>query len=144
MNQLYQFTALLAKALFKKDSPIVPDNAFPETSEPGIVLKRLRQLAEEGKVNTAENLLFDSFDKKKPYFIAIGLDFYARISEFTDEALRESDFSREEIQEGIGDMLKFYGIKIAVRPNAPSPAAQAARNAANVAPNVMADKPKKI
>ena len=58
--------------------------------------------------------------------------------------MKEADFSREEIQEGIGDMLKFYGIKIAVRPNAPSPAAQAARNAANVAPNVMADKPKKI
>lgn len=142
MNQLYQLTAFLAKALFKKDSPIIPDNALPENSEPGIVLTRIRQLLAEGNINTAENLLFDSFDRQKPYFIAIGLELYAKISELDDKALEDADFSREEIQEGIGDMLKFYNIKISIK-KAPQPTpGQPMNNQPNVAPNVMADPPK--
>ena len=142
VNPLKGMTAFLAKALFKKDSPIIPDGAFPPNSEPGIVLTRIRQLLDEGNINTAENLLFDSFDKKKPYFVAIGLELYARISELSPEELEAADFSREEIQQGIGDMLKFYGIKIAIK-RQPAPNQGGASNP-NVAPNVMADPPKKI
>ncbi|MBQ8509707.1 MAG: hypothetical protein IJ493_07350 [Clostridia bacterium] len=136
MNQLYALTQFLAKTMFKKDSPIIPDNAFPPQSAPGIVLTRIRQLTAEGKINTAENFLFDAFDKKQPVFAAIGLEFYARVSEMDDAALEAADFSREEIQEGIRDMLNFYGVKIQVRknPNAPVPP--------NAPVNVMADKPK--
>ncbi|MCI8388894.1 MAG: hypothetical protein HFE63_10585 [Clostridiales bacterium] len=136
MNQLYQLCAFLAKAMFKKDSPIIPDNAFPPNSEPGIVLTRIRQLVEEKNINTAENLLFDAFNIQKPYFVAIGLEFYARISEFSDEELEAADFSREEINEGIGDMLKFHNVKIAIK-KAPTPSAPN-----SPAPNVMADPPK--
>lgn len=144
VNPLRNMTAFLAKALFKKDSPIIPEGAFPENSEPGIVLARIRQLLDEGNINTAENLLFDSFDKKKPYFVAIGLELYARISELTPEELEAADFSREEIQQGIGDMLKFYNIKIAIkRPPAPAQRPAPGQNP-NVAPNVLADPPKKL
>lgn len=150
VNPLRNMTMFLAKALFKKDSPIIPDGAFPANSEPGIVLARIRQLLDEGNINTAENLLFDSFDKKKPYFVAIGLELYARISELTPEELEAADFSREEIQQGIGDMLKFYNIKIAIkRPPAPGQGAPNVQRPApgqnpNVAPNVLADPPKKL
>ena len=145
VNPIRNMTAFLAKALFKKDSPIIPDGAFPANSEPGIVLARIRQLLDERNINTAENLLFDSFDKKKPYFVAIGLEFYARISELTSEELEAADFSREEIQQGIGDMLKFYGIKIAIkRQPAPNQGAANTQQNPNVAPNVLADPPKKL
>ena len=145
VNPLRNMTAFLAKALFKKDSPIIPEGAFPENSEPGIVLARIRQLLDEGNINTAENLLFDSFDKKKPYFVAIGLELYARISELTPEELEATNFSREEIQQGIGDMLKFYGIKIAIkRQLAPNQGAANTQQNPNVAPNVLADPPKKL
>ena len=150
VNPLRNMTMFLAKALFKKDSPIIPDGAFPANSEPGIVLARIRQLLDEGNINTAENLLFDSFDKKKPYFVAIGLELYARISELTPEELEAADFSREEIQQGIGDMLKFYNIKIAIkRPPAPGQSAPNGQRPTsgqnqNVAPNVLADPPKKL
>jgi hypothetical protein len=140
MDQLYQMTALLAKALFKKESPIIPEGAFPENSEPGIILARIRQLVDEHKINTAENLLFDVFDKQKPYFIAIGLELYARLSEMSDETLEEADFSRDEIKDGINDMLNFYGVKITVRKNPPPPDSE---YRPEPAPNVLAKPPRK-
>ena len=84
-----------------------------------------------------ENMLFDVFDKAKPYYVRIGLEFYNRISLLSNEELEAADFSVEEIGMGIKDMLDFYGVKIAVK-RAPAPA----QNDANVAPNVMADPPK--
>ena len=137
MNQFTNLTAALIKMMFKEDVAAIPDGKFPEGSEPFIVLARMRQLVEEKKINTAENMLFDMFDKAKPYYVRIGLEFYNRISQLSDEELEAADFSVEEIGEGIKDMLDFYGVKIAVK-RAPQPAPA---NNPNAAPNVMADKP---
>ncbi len=137
MTQFYQLTKFLAAAMFKKPSPIIPDGAFPDNSEYGIVLRRLRQLIDARNINTAENMLFDSFDKQKPIYAAIALDFYARLSELEEDDLNENNFSVEEIGEGIRDMMNFYNIKLAIKKAPPKDGA-----AANpAAPNVMADPP---
>ena len=140
MNQFANLTSALIKMMFKEDVAAIPDGKFPPASEPYLVLARMRQLVEEKKINTAENMLFDVFDKAKPYYVRIGLEFYNRISQLSDEELEAADFSVEEIGEGIKDMLDFYGINIAVK-RTPAPAPN---QNPNVAPNVMADKPKKI
>ena len=141
MNQIYQLTAMLSKALFKLDQPRLPDNAFPPMSAPGIILKRVRELLAERNVNSAENLLFDSFDRKQPVYMAIGFEFYASLSELSDDELEKADFSRDEVKEGLEDMLKFYNVKLTVKKN-PNPPAQGASKPP-VAPNVLADPPKK-
>jgi len=134
MNQFYQLTAFLIKTMFREDTPAIPDGKFPVGSEPYIVLTRMRELVDEKKINTAENMLFDVFDKKKPYYIRVGLEFYNRIAAFSDEELEAADFSAEEIGEGIVDMMNFYGVKLAVRkkPDVQNPENQSA-------PNVVAD-----
>lgn len=141
MNQFTQLTSALIKMMFKEDEAAIPDGKFPVGSEPYIVLSRMRQLVGEKKINTAENMLFDVFDKAKPYYVRIGLEFYNRISLFSEEELEAADFSVEEIGEGIKDMLDFYGVKITVK-RTPAPNAQPANP--EVAPNVLADKPKKL
>lgn len=138
MNQFTQLTSALIKMMFKEDTANIPDGKFPEGSEPFIVLSRMRQLVDEKKINTAENMLFDVFDKKKTYYVRIGLEFYNRISLLSKEELEAADFSVEEIGEGLKDMFDFYGIKIAVKR---TPAPNAPQNDPNAAPNVMADKP---
>ena len=142
MNQFTNLTQALIKMMFKEDEAAIPDGKFPTGSEPFIVLARLRQLVADKKINTAENMLFDMFDKAKPYYVRIGLEFYNRVSQLSDEELKEADFSVEEIGEGIKDMLDFYGVKIAVK-RTPTPAPNQPQNP-NIAPNVLADKPKKI
>ena len=141
MNQFTQLTSALIKMMFKEDEAAIPDGKFPVGSEPYIVLSRIRQLVGEKKINTAENMLFDVFDKAKPYYVRIGLEFYNRISLLSKEELEAADFSVEEIGEGIKDMLDFYGVKITVK-RTPAPNAQPANP--EVAPNVLADKPKKL
>lgn len=141
MNQFTQLTSALIKMMFKEDEAAIPDGKFPVGSEPYIVLSRMRQLVGEKKINIAENMLFDVFDKAKPYYVRIGLEFYNRISLLSEEELEAADFSVEEIGEGIKDMLDFYGVKITVK-RTPAPNAQPANP--EVAPNVLADKPKKL
>ncbi len=126
--------------LFKAPSPIIPDNAFPPASAPGVLLTRVRMLTAEKKINEAENILFESFNPKMPVYIAIALDFYAKLSELPETELEAADFSVEEIGQGINDMMNFYKIKLVKKPT-PVPS-DAAQNNQSVAPNVLADKPK--
>lgn len=164
MTKFYNLTKMLAAMMFHKDSPIIPDGALPPESEPGVVLARVRELIKERRINEGENLLFDMLDPKKPVFAAIALDFYAHLSELSEDELKAADFSVEEIGEGIADMMKTYNIKI-VQKNDPRvqganvkkiPIGGAGQIPLNVlakqpagtvgakppvAPNVLADKP---
>lgn len=112
MTKYYKLTEMLAKTLFKKDSPIIPDNAVSPVSEAGLLLYTIRRLVSENKINDAENILFENIDKSKPIFAAIGIEFYARISRLSEEELIASDFSVEEIGEGLADFLRKFGIKL--------------------------------
>lgn len=156
MTKFYNLTKMLAAMMFRKDSPIIADGAIAPDSAPGIVLARVRQLTDERRINTAENLVFDSLDKKQPVYAAIALDFYARLSELSESELAAADFSVDEIGEGITDMMKFYGIKLVAKKGQgaqgmPPPPGAISRapiipgqpQAKPVAPNVLADKPKK-
>ncbi len=134
MTPYYNLTKLLAATLFKKDSPIIPENAIPDNSRPGRLLNALRQLIASRSINVAENMLFDSFDVKQPVFLAIGLEFYARLSEMSEDDLREQNFSVEEIGEGIRDMLAFYKIKIALKKAPDAANAPSAPSAGEAAP----------
>ena len=115
MTKFYNLTKMLAAMMFRKDSPIIPDGAIPPMSAEGIILSRVRSLTKERKINTAENLLFDSFDRRKPVYMAIALDFYAHLSMLEEKELEDADFSVEEIGQGIADMMNFYKIKLAIK-----------------------------
>ena len=115
MTKFYNLTKMLAMMMFRKDTPIIPDGAIPPMSPEGIVLSRIRTLTAERKINTAENLLFDSLDRNKPVYAAIALDFYANLSMLDEKELEAADFSVEEIGQGIADMMNFYKIKLVAK-----------------------------
>lgn len=115
MTKFYNLTKMLAAMMFRKESPIIPDGAIPPLSEPGLVLARIRQLVNERKINTAENLLFDMLDRTKPVYAAIALEFYARLSELPESELEAADFSVDEIGQGISDMMRIYNIRIVAK-----------------------------
>ncbi len=115
MTKFYNLTKMLAAMMFRKDTPIIPDGAIPPMSPEGIILSRIRTLTGERKINTAENLLFDSLDRTKPVYAAIALDFYASLSMMDEKELEAADFSVEEIGQGIADMMNFYKIKLVAK-----------------------------
>ena len=79
------------------------DESLGEAGLNGIMLKRM---CAAGKVNEAENLLFDLLDEhKEPDYFFIALDFYKELSLYTDSQLADCDFTREEIANGLKEVI---------------------------------------
>lgn len=73
--------------------------------------KTLLSLISQGRINEAENLLYQELDNNKKY-MELALDFYERLNNFDDEFLEKNDFSRAEIEEGLKEVAKRFGIYI--------------------------------
>lgn len=72
--------------------------------------KELKNLILIGKINEAENILFERLDSKDSRQMMVAIDFYQRLNELDDETLKDRNFSREEIEEGLRDIAKKFGI----------------------------------
>lgn len=73
---------------------------------------QLLEFIEKGKINEAENLLWNNLDLKNKDHIVLALDFYTRLNDMSDEFLENNNFSREEIQMGLQEIAKRFGITI--------------------------------
>ena len=58
------------------------------------------------------NLLFDKIEVQNPKHLAIAINFYGKLNKLPDETLEEANYSREEINQGLNDILDKFGIKI--------------------------------
>lgn len=72
------------------------------------VLERL----EAGDVNGAENLLFALMDPAEPQGLLAALDFYNRLRRIPEERLLESGFSLAEVEQGLLDAARLYGLDL--------------------------------
>ena len=72
--------------------------------------KELLDLISKKKINEAEDLLFEKFNSNDNRQIMVAIDFYQRLNAFDDEDLKESNFSRKEIEEGLRDVANEAGI----------------------------------
>lgn len=79
-----------------------------ETLNEDILERILKNHIENGKLCDAENLLFDSLNEEAtPQKIIVGLNFYNKLNEFSEDYLNEHNFSKEEIKEGIEELKKY-------------------------------------
>ena len=69
-------------------------------------------LAAQGRVNEAENLIFDRLDTEDSGALLVASEFYSELNRMGDEALAAVSFSREEIYEGIADICREFGVEI--------------------------------
>ena len=71
----------------------------------------LRALIESGRVNEAENRLFQVFEQEpSEENFATAVDFYGELMHWDEIELRENNFSRDEIGSGFHDICEMYGI----------------------------------
>ena len=74
-----------------------------------ILLMIIKRLVMDGKINEAENVLFESIKKSKTAnSIYIAGEFYTMLKELSEEQLKERNFSPEEIDEGIADIKELF------------------------------------
>jgi hypothetical protein len=80
-----------------------------EINEEMLLSYMLNNYISKERINEAENLLFDSIEysiNEKKYKIA--MDFYDELEKMTDSTLRKHNFTRQEIFDGISEVMKLY------------------------------------
>ena len=114
IKQINMAINFLASVLFKKDTTEYHNikDEKGNVTYIGRTVLNLRQLADEGKINEAEDLLFDEIEKNpKIDLLEAAIDFYGYLNEKDDSFLEKNNFSRQEIFEGLHDVQKIYGIE---------------------------------
>ena len=118
MRQIEMMGRALAKLIFNKDTTEYAIIDYQQLKETDIIHNELLALINEGKLNEAENLLFEKIyaeleenpDKKE--YLEVAIDFYARLNELSNKILDECGFERDEINEGMREVADIYGINI--------------------------------
>lgn len=114
MRQIEMLVRFLAKLIFNKETTVyeVIIDEEGNITPAGLLYLELNTMIKEGRINEAENLLFDrietTYDNE---YLEIAIDFYSQINNLTDEFLQEHDFSREEAVEGLSKVKQLYGIE---------------------------------
>ena len=71
---------------------------------------RLLELVNQGKINDAEDMLFDEINTSDMKQFEMAMSFYLYLNDFGDNYLESNDYSRDEISEGIKSICKEYGV----------------------------------
>ena len=107
MRLIHEMVRTIIKLIFNIDEKTVDiEQELKETSDLYI---RLVRLADAGKINEAENLLYEQLENGQPEYLKAALGFYDYLNDYTEEFLDKADFSREEIKSGLVSVLRMYG-----------------------------------
>lgn len=112
MRMINDLARFLAKFFFDKDMVVYKLSDEESYTQTDYVHKQLLLLIKEGKINEAENLLFEKMDPKSKKYMKSALDFYERLNNLDDQFLEKNNFSREEIGEGLKAIAKEFGLTI--------------------------------
>lgn len=109
LRLVHEIARVLAKILFNIDSENVSEELESRIEETDI-LEQLLGMIDNGQINEAENRLYDMLDEEIPNCIEIAILFYSYLNDQTDEFLKESDYSRGEVKDGIENVAEKVGL----------------------------------
>ncbi len=109
MREIHNLSRLIGIVALNKD--IVHEQIVDEASVLSLsnfLRVRLRELTDQGRINDAENYLFEVLGTHvTEEKIAVALEFYADLATLPDAELTAAGFSREEILEGLTEVSKL-------------------------------------
>ena len=59
-------------------------------------------------INDAEDILYEYANPINPDILKVGLFFYYDLNRMADAELEAADFTRDEVKEGVQELLKIY------------------------------------
>lgn len=71
---------------------------------------KIVELANCGKINEAEDMLFREIDTSNLIEFEMAIAFYLYLNDFDNNYLEENNYSRDEISEGIKSICKEFGV----------------------------------
>lgn len=109
MRLIKEMVRAILKLLFNIDTES-PTVGLLENKEEKETLENLLDLVDAGKINEAENRLYDLISAADMGSLEIALLFYSYLNDKTDEYLEENDFCREEIKLGMENVVDIFGL----------------------------------
>jgi len=113
MRAIEDLSYMLAKVIFNKD--VTANEIIDEQgnfSESNFLYHQLLKKVDEGKINEAENLLFESVgNNPSPEYLKVAIDFYTGLEKLSDAYLISCEFPREEILDGLNSINAIYKSK---------------------------------
>lgn len=109
MRLIKEMVRAILKLLFNinTESPTVE---LLENKEEKETLENLFDMIDDGKINEAENRLYDLTSDTDMNSLEIALLFYSYLNDKTDDFLEENDFSRDEIKLGLENVTDSFGL----------------------------------
>ena len=109
MRLIKEMVRTILKLLFNIDSES-PTAELLENKEQKETLENLLDLVDAGKINEAENRLYDFISASDMSSLEIALLFYSYLNDKTDAFLEENAFSREEVKSGMKNLVDMFGL----------------------------------
>ena len=109
MRLIKEMVRAILKLLFNIDTES-PTVELLEDKEEKETLENLLDMIDDGKINEAENSLYDLTSDTDMNSLEIALLFYSYLNDKTDDFLEENDFSREEIKLGLENVADRFGL----------------------------------
>ena len=124
LRQIREMVRAVMKMLFQVSTVELTPDVIEDTDDRQILtnltdladstarttLENLIALTDEGKIDEAENQLYEMTCDGDRQNLEIGLLFYYHLNGKDDEFLEASNFSREEIMMGIQDLAERYNL----------------------------------
>jgi len=112
LRQIENLARFVAKFLFDREdtlNEIIDENG--DFSSDDFFRYQLKKLVYDGRINDAEDMLFERINtNKRPEYLKIALEFYETLAQLDERTLIASDFSMQEIIDGLNEIKKIYGI----------------------------------
>ena len=112
MRQIRYAIQFIARLLFNRDVVSYEIRDIYNQTETDMLYIHLNTMIDEGRINEAENMLFEMLDNNDTNNLILALDFYSRLNDMSDEELEAREFSREEIESGLDDIKAQFGISL--------------------------------
>lgn len=112
MRQIEIMTMAIGQLLFGKDSKEHGLKEELKQEQSAELKQRLDALFKEGRLGEAEDLLFFELDETDISMLAVAIDFYQQANTMSDDELNARGFTRSELWEGLGEVVKRYGLLI--------------------------------
>lgn len=109
MRLIKEMVRAILKLVFNIDTSS-PASEILENKEEKQTLDDLLNLIDAGKINEAENHLYDIIEGGNITGLEIALLFYSYLNDKTDEFLICNNFSREEVKMGIEYVANQFGL----------------------------------
>lgn len=109
LRQIREMVRAVMKMLFQVNASELTPEVIEDTDARQI-LTNLNNLVDNGRIDDAENQLYEMTCEEDRQNLEIGLLFYYHLNSKDDEFLEANNFSREEIMTGIQDLADRYNL----------------------------------